>query len=371
MEKPSADNVLNKSKKKKIVVTVLIVLFALILVAVLFVVLYINSKLDKVNYTNGEATPAISVTLPPISSPTPFTVSGSEPDVSSSSESKINAAEKAIEDNLKNNSTDIKYDNDVFNILLIGCDSRQDENVGRSDSMILISINKKTRQIIMTSFLRDIYAHIPDVGNTRLNAAYAVGGEKLLMDTLEENFKIKVDKFISVNFFSFIKIIDDLGGVQISVTDDELPFLNNYVKDINNLEGFGFDDDLLLTAGNNLTLTGKQALGYSRIRYIGTDFQRTERQRTVLLNLINKLMQSDIFTINNILNEVLPNVSTNLTKGELYSIILSLADLRNYIIIQDRIPIDGSYSDVFIRGMEVLSIDFSANNEDLKNKIYG
>ena len=109
---------------------------------------------------------------------------------------------------------------DVYNILLIGSDTRVQGEVGRSDAMILVSINQKTKRIYLTSFLRDCYVYLPGWGHTRLNHAFAYEGPALLEQTLEENFKVHVDKYVAVDFFSFMDVVDTLGGpVRLEVSD--------------------------------------------------------------------------------------------------------------------------------------------------------
>ena len=257
--------------------------------------------------------------------------------------------------------------------LLIGTDNRDDTTVGgRSDSMIIISINQKSKEIVMTSLMRDTYLPIPGHGSNRLNAAYSFGGVALLLQTIQNNFDIKINNYVTVDFYSFIDIIDKLGGVNIDVSDQEVPVLNGYVNEINKLEGLPVNDGTLTKGGNNLLLTGKQALGYSRIRYVGdADFERTERQRTVLTKVFQKLKEQNIIKINSILNLLLPDLTTNMTKGNLTSLVFNSLTYMNYPLEQDRIPIDGSYQNATINSMDVLTIDFAKNIAELKSKIYG
>ena len=178
---------------------------------------------------------------------------------------QINSLEGRIKANL--NKEGLMQSEDVMNILLLGTDARSKNDRGRSDSMILVSINKATKEIVLTSFLRDIYLAIPDIESTRLNHAYAYGGADLVIDTLEKNFKIKIDKYAQVDFSSFITVVDAVGGVEINVTEEELPYISNYLLEINRLEGDPQGSGNLKSAGKQL-LNGKQALAYSRIRYV-------------------------------------------------------------------------------------------------------
>ena len=260
----------------------------------------------------------------------------------------------------------------VTNVLLIGSDTRDTSESGRSDSMILLSINEKKRTVTMTSFMRDMYVSIPGHGMSKINAAYSYGGASLLIQTIQDNFDIKIDRYVSVDFFSFIKIIDRLGGVRITVTPAELPVLNNYIKEINALEHLSSTDGLLAHSGSNLLLTGKQALGYSRIRYVGNaDFQRTERQRTVLDQVFTGIKDQNILSQMSLLNELLPDVTTSFSKAELVSLVAHSVQYKSYAAVQDRIPIEGSYQDARVDGQDVLEVDLGKNRAELKSKIYG
>jgi LCP family protein required for cell wall assembly len=354
------------STKRKIAI-IFLAIAAFIIVALLAVWAYVDSMLNKINYDDGAAEPTAAASAPALEPEEDDTVVESN-----SPQEEIDKVRQAIEDNLRNNAEPIVYDDNVLNILLIGSDNMNLSEPGRSDTMILVSVNKESKKIVMTSLMRDIYLAIPGYGNNRINASYVFGGPDLLLETIQNNFKIKVDKYVTVNFFSFIDVIDELGGVTISVTEAEQRLINSSVMTINQLENLPMYDGTLKESGENLLLTGKQALGYARIRYIGNaDFGRTERQRAIMEQVFYKLKDMDIVQLNSILNKVLPNITTNLTKGEIYSLILSAAAYSGYDLEQDRIPIDGSYSGVFINEMAVLSIDFNKNIEEMKDRIYG
>lgn len=346
------------SLHKKIIIIASSVI-AVVLVAFSSICLYINNVLDKVNYSDG----------------TKQVAHIANDNITTSSNSTISAieqAQKRIEQNLRDNSIPLAYDNNVYNVLLIGTDNRADVGGSRSDTMIILSINKRTDKIVITSLMRDIYLSIPGHGYDRLNAAYAYGGAQLLLQTVQDNFKIRIDKYIAVDFFSFIDIIDKLGGIKISVTQEELPVLNDYIHEINHLKGRPADDGILKQSGSDMLLTGTQALGYSRIRYVGNaDYQRTERQRTVLTQVFSKLKGQNIFMLNDVFNMLLPDITTNLEKGEFYSLILCSPAYSTYTIEQDRIPIDGSHTGIIVNHMDVLSIDFAKNIKEMQTRIYG
>jgi LCP family protein required for cell wall assembly len=279
--------------------------------------------------------------------------------------------EEELHNNLEKNSIPIKYDEDVFNVLLIGSDTRKSGGTGRSDAMILVSINKETKKIIATSILRDIYLQIPGKKiNNRINAAYAFGGADLLLKTVVQNFRVKVDKFASIDFYAFIDIVDAVGGVNLEVSEKEIPVINGYITELNRLTGQEETKDCLTEAGT-LLLSGKQALGYARNRYVGnSDFERTARQRRVLEQIFEKLKSLDLTEIMDLLNIILPQVTTNLSEGEIFSLILSLPTYIDYDLEQWSIPKAGTYSSMRIRGMAVLGIDFNENILELHREVY-
>ena len=305
--------------------------------------------------------------------------SGTEPTDKVPDDDKNTEDDTQKEDTNKNEGTSTPqrpyvppiYDENVYNVLLIGTDSRDNNSRGRSDSMILMSINKKTEEIHMTSFMRDSYVAIPGKYNNRINAAYAYGGADLLMDTIELNFKVKVDKYVRVNFFSFMEVIDAVGGVTITVSDAEVNVMNNYISEINGILGKNRDDGKL-SKGGTYNLTGKQALGYCRIRYVGNaDFQRTQRQRDVLMKVIEKAKGMSIAEINNFLEVLLPKVTTNIPEDEIFSLVLNALSYVKYPVYQHRIPADGSWWNLRVRGMAVLGMNFDTNINMIREEIYG
>lgn len=263
-------------------------------------------------------------------------------------------------------------DDGVTNILLIGSDSRVEEDEGRSDAMILLSISNKTRSIQMISLLRDMYVEIPGHGSNRLNAAYAFGGPELLMETISQNFDIEVNRYVVVNFQAFANLVDAVNGVEIEVTNEEVSWINAYLNEYNLLRDMPVDTDYLdVSLSGNITLNGPQALAYSRNRYIGTDFGRTERQRKVLTAIIKKLPKAMLTNAEDISEGLFPNLTTNLTKDECKELSLDVAKLLLFDLEQSSVPVEGTYKDANIRGMAVLEVDFETNRKYLKKKIYG
>lgn len=260
----------------------------------------------------------------------------------------------------------------VINILLIGNDSRQNGEDGRSDAMILISISDKTKSVYMTSLLRDMYVDIPEHDGNRLNAAYSFGGAELLMETIEQNLDIPVNRYVLVNFEAFAKLVDAVGGVDLELTTEELEYVNGYLVEYNMLTDRPQGTDNMDTTKPGLVhLNGPQALAYCRNRYIGTDFGRTERQRKVLTAVIKKLPGAMGTNAQELIDGLMPNLTTNLTQTECYRLSLMAGKLLTYDIVSDSIPQPNTYSNATIRKMAVLEVDFEANIKYLKEKIYG
>lgn len=270
-------------------------------------------------------------------------------------------------------SVTLQSESYVKNILIIGSDTRNEES-GRSDTMILVSINSKTKQIVQTSFMRDTLVTIPGYGQAKLNAAYAYGGAELVMDTLEQNFEIEIDKYVRIDFFSFVDIIDAVGGLTLTVDDSEAEAMTDPMNEINDILGRASGEGNL-SSGGTYDMDGVQALAYARIRYAGDgDFDRTGRQREVVEELIEKFMSLSIFEMNTALETILPEITTNMEKSELYFLCLKLPFMLSYEMKQFRIPYgeqgEGYWSYGYLGSESVLEIDYDKNISLLKQVIF-
>lgn len=260
----------------------------------------------------------------------------------------------------------------VVNILLIGNDSRENGADGRSDAMILLSVSNKTKKIYMTSLLRDMYVEIPGHDGNRLNAAYSYGGAELLMETIEKNLDITVNRYVLVNFEAFANLVDAVGGIDLELSQEEIEYVNGYLVEYNMLTDRPQGTDNMDTSVSGLVhLNGPQALAYSRNRYLGTDFGRTERQRKVLTEVIHGLPGALLTNPGKLTDGLLPNLTTNLTRNECFRLSLMAGKALTYDIVQDSIPQKGTYNDATIRGMAVLEVDFEANKRYLRENIFG
>lgn len=262
------------------------------------------------------------------------------------------------------------YDDDVMNVLVIGSDARSLEESGRTDSMILLSVNKNTKQITMTSFMRDMYVEIPNNGWNKMNAANVYGGPELLMDTIEQNFDVRVDKYVYFNFYSFIDIVDAVGGIEVEVSTEEVIGMQEPMAEQNDILGNKRGTDYLYEGGN-LTLNGNQALAYARLRYVGNaDFERTERQRIVITKIMEKAVTFNPFKLNKIASACASGITTNMSEMEMQLLINKLPFMLKYETEELRIPEDNMYSYGNHNGQSTLDVDFGAAQQAIWETIF-
>ncbi len=263
--------------------------------------------------------------------------------------------------------SDLLGDEDgIINILLIGQDRRPGEGRARSDSMILCTINKEAKTLTFTSFLRDLYVQIPGYRDNRINASYAIGGMKLLDATIEKNFGVHIDGNVEIDFSGFYKAIDTLGGLEMELTSDEAWYLNKRGNwDYNDASAGTWH----LREGIN-RLTGEQLFAYSRIRDLDSDFGRTNRQRKVLNTLLELVKEMNIKEFDDLLELMLPLVTTDMSNAQIISTALSMFPLLSDMKVNSvQIPADNAYKMTMIDGMSVLLPDLDKNREVLKQAI--
>ena len=256
---------------------------------------------------------------------------------------------------------DLMNDSMVLNTLLIGSDSMSTGDGGRSDSMILLSLDARHKKIKLTSLMRDIWVTIPGYGQDRLNASYAFGGPQLTIETIARNFGILIDRYAVVDFEGFLNIIDTLGGVDLELTADECAYINKYSQDKHTLRGSGLKH-----------LTGLQALHYSRDRNsIGSDYDRTSRQRNLLKSLVNQMKSANLAQITEILTQIGPLVTTNFKANEISRMATHAMTYLKYPVEEFRLPTDDNVRNETYSGKMVLVINSLAKaKQDIYNFIY-
>ena len=325
---------MNNGGKKKTVRIILIVLAALIVAGIAAAVIYWNSMLDLV----GDA----KQTVPTLS------------------QEEIDALLGTTEETAPTETTTpeetwptVVSDENITNIMLVGQNWREDEQNKLSDTMILCSINRKTKTMTMVSFLRDLYVPLPayaghGAGRNRINVCYALGsswtgtsegGMEMLALCVEQNFGIHVDHTIEVSFDTFTAIIDAFGGVEVDVTEAEANYMTKEVGYIGEIQP-GLQ-----------VLDGSEALAYARIRKIDGDRQRAARQRTVITSMIDKFRSMSLTELHNAAKYVLPLIITDMSNKE----------ITNYLF--ELLPM--------VKDLKLHSLTCPADNETLPGSMWG
>jgi LCP family protein required for cell wall assembly len=266
-------------------------------------------------------------------------------------------------DNVKLNKSDLgiaskdefkEYENhdSIKNIALFGIDAEEGQS-GRSDSIMIATIDSAHNKIKVTSIMRDSYVNITDHGMDKINHAYAFGGPTLAIRTLNENFGLNIEDFVSVNFSSLPQIIDILGGITVDITDEE----------ISHIPG--------VSSTGPTVLNGEQALAYSRIRYAsGGDYERTHRHRNVMSAVLKKALGASPTSYPSILNNILPLVQTNLSSGDFISLATKVAGLGNGDLEQERFPRDGDGQGDSSSGIYYLKFDIETVKKQMRDYIF-
>ncbi len=362
--------------RRKIIVIAVVVVAALIILGEIAYLIFghFYTKLDRVQrMDNDELNAAIAAYIAEEEAAPPIEEAPEDipDDIIIATEDEVNDIQAQIQAALAANGGSKISDDDVINILLIGSDARSRTERARSDVMILVSLNKKTEHIAVTSFMRDIYTYIPNYGYNKLNAPYAIAGADYLIQTLEDDFGISIDNYAAVNFYAFADVIDAIGGVDVYLDNSEVDFINTFVSEQAAM-GIGTGSAWLdYTNGDYAHLNGTQALAHCRNRRIGNgDFSRTERQREVVYAMIQKARTLSLTELYDLADTVLPLVTTDLSQGDCLSLLLDSGTYLGYFVETMQIP-DVDYYLTMINGMSVIRIDFSENAAVLKELIYG
>ena len=324
---------------------------AVLLIAVVAGALYFNGLLNLIDYKAADDFEIYD--------------SISESDYEDEEEIVYSSPESYIETTTIEGFTESMIDipkKDVLNILLIGTDVRggtYDER-GNTDSMILISVNTRDKNIKLTSFMRDMYVFIPNRQWARLNVAYAYGGPQLLFDTLKQNFNVDVDLYVRVNFMYFRKIVNHVGGVDIELSEAEAKYMNDTSEKYKTKP----------VEPGWQHLDGAQALSYARCRKIDSDFNRTKRQRTVILALVDKIKHSSPGELNSLLNVFLPMIQTNMSKMQILGLMVDATTYLNNEIETLNVPIKNSWRSEMINKRSVICPNFELNKTAIVAHIY-
>lgn len=338
-------------KVKRSVKIVIAVVLGILLLLTSGVVFYL-SKLNLLQYSDGK-----------------FKWNGSIDETDSETLEEASRMDEAIagleEKDSVDATGDIYKDKNYFNILLIGTDEHTEyfSDNARGDSCMIMSIGKKDGSLKLISLERGMGVPILD-GKYKgqydwLTHTFRYGGADLMMREVRECFKVDVERYIRVNFATFMQGIESVGGIDMNLTKAEADYINLYIKNKKYSEGLNH-------------LDGQGALGYARCRKIDSDWHRIERQRNVIQAVVTKTKDLSITELNDLLNNVLPIVQTNLTKLEITELLLLAPKYRGVTIDQMTIPIKGSYGGMKgMGGRSLFSVDFDTNAKALREFIYG
>ena len=260
-----------------------------------------------------------------------------------------------------------QYSNSIINIALFGVDA-VDSDVGRSDSIMIATIDTVHKKLKLTSIMRDSYVAIDGHGNDKLNHAYAFGGPQLAIKTLNENFDLNIEDFASVNFETLPKIIDKIGGIELDIDADELEYINGYIAHLNNING---TSEPAIESTGLQHVSGTQALAFCRIRYTsGGDYKRTERHREVLTEIFKKIETMPVTSYPSLLLDILPMANTSLTYNEILDLGTEVLKLGDSSMELERFPLDDYCEGKMIDGIYYLSFDKETTVEQLHNYIF-
>ena len=292
----------------------------------------------------------------------------------SSANSIVNNFTKGEEIEHIENVNSLTSRSDVKNILFIGAD-KEKGGASRSDSIMIVSFNKSAGKVIVTSILRDTHVDIPGECEAKINSAYAWGGANLLIQTIEQNFGLKIDGYAVVNFNMFTDLVDGLGGIDIEVTENEADYINNRHNYKSETKPDHFE------SGESVHLNGYQTLWYARIRKLDSDFMRTYRQRKVITaiaeNIKTELLTGNIFGLISTAKDVAPNIETSLSNSEFTSLLLSMVSCvaksgleMDKLLVSQQLPFDDTWWFESKWDGSSIALDLSENREMLYNSIY-
>ena len=279
-----------KKKRRKSILKILLIIFVVFIIIDLILALsgyfYLKSKLSKIQYV------------------------------------PIDKSQIYIDEAVKSNLATYR------NIALFGIDARKDtfSKGYRSDCIMILSLNEQTKEAKIMSLYRDSYLDIDEYGLDKVTHAYSYGGPKLALSTLNKNLDLNITEFVAINFDTVRTVVDKVGGINMHITKEETKYINGYIDELNRIYKTNTKH---ITKEGDYKLNGIQALSYARIRYTeGGDYKRTERMRDVLNLVFEKVKHLSIPELNDLADEILPHVSTNITENEIMAMIPQVASIN-------------------------------------------
>ncbi len=252
----------------------------------------------------------------------------------------------------------LMHRDDVYNILLMGVDLADTDSATRSDSMILLSVDKTNRRLKLTTFMRDMYVTVPGYGDTKLTHACMYEGPQLTVDTIELNFGVRIDAYAKIGYDIFIELVNGVGGITVAEIDEtEARALA--------------EEGVYVDPGTDIHLTGEQAIKYVRIRHWQSDFARTERQREAITLIIGQAKKTPLRQLVALAKSLAGKVVCTVPKEDILPLAAGVLPCLQNGIDQQQIPADGTWEDGIRDSLMVLLVDRDANREIIRNFIYG
>jgi len=257
-----------------------------------------------------------------------------------------------------------------MNILFLGGDSRSTTGYERTDSMIVVSVNRDSGELKMTSIMRDTYVQYSKNNSNRINAANVFGGPELAIKVVNENFGLDISDYVLVNMTDLMEIIDLVGGIDIEMSESERKITNQYAA-LYQKETGGYKGETSLDSAGQCHLNGLLAVSYARNRYTDSDYGRVMRQQNVLLALAETMQNMDIDELMAQADSILSLLDTNLDSEVIKELAYTVMAMELDDVEQYRIPVEGTFKSGMFDGMWLIKPDFAANKKLLHEFIYG
>jgi LCP family protein required for cell wall assembly len=324
------DNRKKKRRKKKKNRKIIIIIFEILLLAIVLMAAYFVWMLQKVDYES------------------------------------MDESEAGINEDLDQNT--LESLEGYTNIALFGLDNRSSNNydTGNSDVVMIASINNKTKDVKLVSVYRDTYLAVGNGRYAKCNSAYASGGARQAVQMLNSNLDLDIKEYVCVDWAAMVEVIDDLGGLDLEITQAEMSQINKYKKDVDKVTGKSTPD---MTEYGLVHLDGTLATTYARIRKLsGDDFKRASRQRIVLQAILEKAKKADLATLNSICNSVVDDISTSLSLTQILSLAKSIASYN--IQSTTGFPFNLTTKTLTGQGDCVIPVDLAANVKELHEYMF-
>ena len=363
MEKERFDEEINESPKGKIMIRILLAVIGIALIAAVILGMNLLNSLNRPGDTPiFEATeddilitpaplPTFDATPAPSATPAPTPIPMSEV-------YEQTWLDPVTISNMEKNKADERY----IHVLLIGVDRRSSSGNSNTDTMMIGTIDTVHNSLKLTTIMRDMLVNIPGVGYGKMNSAAVRGGTELLFETINSNFCLDLTEYVLVDFSMFERIVDEIGGVTVKMTAEEISETNDCIAGLNKQRGIADTwDGFVFAEEGNVKLTGKQALGYARVRKIDSDFSRTERQYKLLNNIYAKFRSLDAAKQYKLIEDILPMVETNMTNQRIIDCAAKVLGMDVGGMLYCRIPAEDTYESAKYERKSVVLADMPAN----------